>query len=70
MKTANLEKIKQAIHNSTNNGFPPVGIVISSKFYRDIWINGELSKAKSLEEEIKLDVKLDDKYEDIVRLII
>jgi len=66
----NLEKVKQAIHNSNVLGNPPKGIVISHRFERDIFTNGELSKAKSLEEEIKLDVKLDDKYEDIVRLII
>lgn len=66
----NLEKIKQAIHKSITDGFPPVGIVISNKFERDIYINGELSKAKMLENELGLPIILDDRFEDIVRLII
>lgn len=68
----NLEKVKQAIHNSNVLGNPPKGIVISHRFERDIFTNGELSKAKTLEEEISVQVILDDnpEFKDIVRVII
>lgn len=68
----NLEKVKQAIHNSNVLGNPPKGIVISHRFERDIFTNGELSKAKTLEEEIGIQVILDDtpEFKDIVRVIV
>lgn len=66
----NIERIQNSINLSKKSGFPPKGIIISNKFQRDIFINGELPKNTTLEAKFELIVILDDRFNEVVGVVI
>jgi len=48
-----LSNIIALIHSIEKSYFKVVGIVINQIDYRNLWINGEIPKNKSLEEVLK-----------------
>lgn len=61
-----IDEIQSTIDRVIEIGYQPVCIIISNQINREIFINGELPKSKSLEEHFGLSVMLDDRQGEIL----